>query len=66
MLNHQIRFAIYAHDVALLAGVHVRTARRILNRIRNRNHKPPGSVVTVAEFCDFMKLDEEAVRRMLV
>jgi len=59
------RYSIYINDVARLANVQYRAARRILKKIRMHYNKPPRSLVSITEFCDFMQLREDEVRRVL-
>jgi len=56
------RMIIHSHDIARISGVHLRTARRILQRIRKHYHKPADAFVSFEEFCAYMKLKEEQVK----
>lgn len=56
------RIFIQTHDIVRLSGVHVRTARRILQRIRKHYGKPADAFVSFEEFCDYMKLREEKLK----
>jgi len=53
---------IYAKDVMVITGKSERTARYMLQRIRERNGKKQGDFVTVEEFCAFTGLKVEDVR----
>lgn len=59
------RMVIYVKDVIILTGRRDRTARRLLERIRQQNGKEKGGYVTVEEFCRFTGLKEEYVRSVL-
>jgi hypothetical protein len=46
-------------------GRHKRTAFRVMQKIRKQNNKRNGDVVTIKEFCTYMKMDEQMVRPFL-
>jgi len=65
--KHRIpkRIILYPRDVENLTGRKGRTARNILQKIRQHFGKPKQALVTVKEFCSFMSLSEEEVRENL-
>ncbi|TWF39604.1 hypothetical protein FHW36_10541 [Chitinophaga polysaccharea] len=60
------RIVIYAKDVMNITGRSERTARKILQQIRQANGKRKGDMVTVAEFCQFIKIDENQISAFLL
>jgi predicted RNA-binding protein YlqC (UPF0109 family) len=65
--NHSIpkRIVLYARDVENLTGRKGRTARAMLQKVREYLGKPKNAPVTVREFCSFMGLDEGEVREQM-
>ena len=59
------RLVIYAKDVMIITGKSERTARHLLQRIRERNGKKQGNYVSLVEFCEFTGLKEEMVRGVI-
>ncbi|HEU4573769.1 MAG TPA: hypothetical protein VFS36_02105 [Chitinophagaceae bacterium] len=59
------RIVIYAKDVMNITGRSERTARKILQQIRQASGKKKGSMVTVADFCRFTGIDQEMVTAFL-
>lgn len=59
------RIVIYAKDVMNITGRSERTARKILQQIRQASGKKKGSMVTVAEFCGFTGIDLELIAGFL-
>lgn len=59
------RIVLYPRDVENLTGRKGRTARAILQKIRQHFGKPKQAMVTVKEFCVFMSISEEEVRENL-
>lgn len=59
------RIVLYPRDVENLTGRKGRTARAILQKVRQYCGKPKHAPVTVREFCSFMSLDENEVRENL-
>lgn len=59
------RIVIYAKDVMNITGRSERTARKILQQIREINGKERGAFVTVAEFCCYTGLEESNVQVFL-
>jgi hypothetical protein len=60
-----LRVVIYPKDVENITGRSDRTARKLLQNIRNALGKPATSFVTVKEFCAFYGIDEELVYEFL-
>ena len=59
------RALIYSLDIINITGKSATTARRIIQRIKKQNNKPDAPFVTVAEFCAYMKLNEDDIRKFL-
>ncbi len=59
------RMIIYPKDIQLINGKTDRHARGILVRIRHHLGKEKFQPVTVKEFCEYMKLNEEEVRKYI-
>ena len=55
------RLVIYTHDVCSIMGMDRRPATRYLTRLRKKNKKPRGELVTLREFLEYSKLTEEDV-----
>lgn len=55
------RIVIYAKDVENITGRKARTARKLLEKIREKNNKPKDAFVTVKEFCLYTGISEEEV-----
>ena len=60
------RIVIYAKDVMNITGRSERTARKILQQIRQAGGKKRGDMVPVAEFCRFTGIDQERVSGFMV
>ncbi len=60
------RMVIFSKDVRNIIGLTERTAQRLLHRIRQAYGKPPGSYVSIDEFCQYTGLQREAVALYLV
>ncbi len=59
------RIILYPRDIENLTGRKGRTARAILQKIREHFGKPKNAPVSIREFCSFMCLDEMEVRENL-
>lgn len=53
------RIVIYAQDIRNITGRSERSARSLLQRIRNLNNNTNGQFVIIAEFCHYSGLKEE-------
>ncbi|MBV7530475.1 hypothetical protein [Chitinophaga sp. sic0106] len=60
------RIVIYAKDVMNITGRSERTARKILQQIRQASGKKKGDMITIGEFCRFTGLEETIVTKFLV
>jgi len=60
-----LRVVIYPKDVENITGRSDRTARRLLQNIRNALGKSSSSFVTVQEFSDFYGIAEELIYEFL-
>lgn len=65
MASQPARIIIYPKDVAKMMGVHIHTARRLFIRIRKDLHKDKNALITIFDFCNYMKLDEKYVASYL-
>jgi hypothetical protein len=59
------RIVIYTRDIENITGRKRRTCRAILEKIRKRYNKNKEQFITVKEFCEFMKIEEQMVREFL-
>ncbi|MEP7375912.1 MAG: hypothetical protein ABI675_21125 [Chitinophagaceae bacterium] len=59
------RVVLYPRDVENITGRRDRTARRLLQKIREAFSKQPHEFITVKEFCVFTGIDEELVKDFL-
>jgi len=57
----QKRLIIYVKDIEIITGLKSRTARRMMQKIREIEGKSKEQLVTVAEFCNYTHLKEEEV-----
>ena len=60
------RICIYPKDVQNITGRKEKTARRLLNKIKQQLGKPEEGFVTVQEFCQFTGITMEEVSRFLI
>lgn len=60
------RICIYPKDVQNITGRKEKTARRLLNKIKNKLGKPKEGFVTVQEFCEYTGITEEEVARFMI
>lgn len=60
------RLVIYAKDVEMITGRRRRAAQDILRKIRIFYKKEKNDLVTVDEFCEFMRMKENIVREFLL
>lgn len=56
------RITIYSQDVERLTGWSPRSARRLLQQIRDHLAKKEGEILTITEFCNYTGLTEEQIR----
>jgi siroheme synthase (precorrin-2 oxidase/ferrochelatase) len=56
------RITIFPEDIERLTGWSPRSARRLLQQIREHLGKKEGQILTLAEFCTYTGLQEEQVR----
>ena len=59
------RIVIYAKDVMNITGRSERTARKILQQIRQATGKKRRDMITVVEFCRFTGIDQHLVTGFL-
>lgn len=59
------RVVIHSSDVAILMGVNIRTARRLLGKIRKQLGKGIYDPVSVGQFCSYTELPESEVRKAM-
>ena len=60
------RIVIYAKDVENITGRKSRAARKLLQRIREKNNKQEDAFVTVKEFCLYTGISESEVKDFLL
>jgi hypothetical protein len=60
------RIVIYAKDVENITGRKERTARKILQEIREKLGKQKWEFVSIKEFCDYTGLKEEDVKNQML
>lgn len=60
-----VRLVIYAKDIQCIRGCSERSARRLLQSIRERLGKEKHQDVSVTEFCAYTGLREEEVREFV-
>lgn len=59
------RLVVYSKDIENITGLMPRTARKLLQRIRQAFGKPQGAFVTSKEFCLYTGIEEELVQDYL-
>lgn len=60
------RIVIYSRDVENITGMRPRTARLLLQKIRKIFGKKKHQVVTIYEFCNYLGMEEELVKELLL
>ncbi|MBX9852692.1 MAG: hypothetical protein K2X86_13180 [Cytophagaceae bacterium] len=60
------RICIYPKDVQNITGRKEKTARRLLNKIKNKLGKSKEGFITVQEFCQFTGIPEDEVTGFLI
>jgi len=60
------RIVVYAKDVENITGRKPRTARKLLEQIRQKFGKQKDQFVTVREFSLYTGIDEDLVREFLI
>ena len=60
------RLIIINQDIMNIFGCKKGKACRIAKKIRERYDKPPKSIITIDEFCEYTSLKEDKVRPFLV
>ncbi|HLG40488.1 MAG TPA: hypothetical protein VI461_12500 [Chitinophagaceae bacterium] len=60
------RIVIYAKDVMNITGRKERAARKLLAKIRKKYNKANGEFITIKEFCEYTKIDEELIKSFLI
>jgi len=60
-----VRIVVHSKDVENITGLMPRTARNLLQKIRQKAGKPKGALVTVKDFCSYTGIDEELVKDYL-
>ncbi|MBS1682200.1 MAG: hypothetical protein JST48_10855 [Bacteroidetes bacterium] len=59
------RIVIYVKDVQRITGKSERYGRKILNKIKAKHGKQKHQLVSLAEFCEFMGLNQQEVVKYL-
>jgi hypothetical protein len=60
------RVVIYAKDVENITGMKNRTARRLLQKVREQSGKTDQELITIQDFCRVTGIPEEVVRPFLI
>jgi hypothetical protein len=60
------RMVIYAKDVQRITGCSGRTARRLLQRIREKFGKSKSEFITIEEFCNYTQFKEQQIVRFIL
>ena len=60
------RICIYPKDIQVLTGKSERYARKVVAQIRQHYDKSKYQLLTIKEFCDYMGLLEEEVKKALI
>jgi len=60
------RICIYPKDIQVLTGKSERYARKVVAQIRKYYKKDKGQLLTIKEFCDYMGLEDEEVKKALI
>ncbi len=60
------RICIYPKDVQNITGRKEKTARRLLNKIKEKLGKSKESFVTIQEFCQFTGIPEVEASRFMI
>ena len=60
------RICIYAKDIQVLTGKSERYARKVVAQVRLHYSKSKDQLLTIKEFCEYMHLDEQDVKKALV
>jgi len=55
------RICIYPKDIQVITGKSPRYGRLVIQRIKEKNNKEKGQLVTVEEFCEFTGLKYDYV-----
>jgi len=64
-MHDSFRIIIHPSDIAMLYGVSIRTAQRMLKDARFLLGKSDSADVTIKEFCSVNELNEEEVRTQI-
>jgi hypothetical protein len=59
------RIMVYPRDVANITGLSMRSAQRILHKVRVLHSKKGHDLVTVEELCHYLNLKESVVKTFL-
>ncbi len=60
------RIGIYAKDIQILTGKSERYARKIIAQVRKFYSKRKDQIVSINEFCGYMDLNEQEVRKAII
>ncbi|MEZ2443364.1 hypothetical protein AB6805_16690 [Chitinophaga sp. RCC_12] len=63
--NVRNRMVIYTKDIQNIMGKSDRSARELMQKLRQMFGKQDWQYISVAEFCEYSGLDEEEVREFL-
>ena len=60
------RIVIYSKDIANITGRKKSWINNTMKKIRTLHYKSSTDLITIHEFCSYMKMQEEVVREFLV
>ena len=60
------QLVIYPHEAAIVLKKSLRSAQRVLKEIRALHQIPPRIPIPMKEFCDYTKLNEERIKKLLL
>ena len=59
------RLCIYNKDIQIITGKSERTCRKIMAQIRKLHNKQKHQSVTIEEFCNYLDLNAEEVKKRI-
>jgi hypothetical protein len=59
------RICIYHKDIQIITGKSERQSRNILSQIKLRYHKEKHQAITLEEFCEYMGLKLEYIKKFI-
>jgi hypothetical protein len=59
------RLCIYNKDIQIITGKSERTCRKIMEQIRKLHNKQKHQPLTIEEFCNYLDLNKEDVKKII-